>query len=164
MLFFWFGGRGKRGKLSSGKALKAPDDPIEWFETLCEIYGRIDHKVDKVTGCWILKDKSAFVHNQVYMRGKNYFLHRVFYAFYKGEITPGLVICHICDQPGCFNPDHLFIATQKENMQDMSYKGRWCNNIGKRYGDLIRAERRERLRAEARAEEERRLRGEVDVF
>lgn len=31
---------------------------------------------------------------------------------------------HKCDNPPCFNPDHLFIGTQKQNAQDMEKKGR----------------------------------------
>lgn len=33
-------------------------------------------------------------------------------------------VLHHCDNPPCFNPDHLFVGTQKDNAVDMERKGR----------------------------------------
>lgn len=50
--------------------------------------------------------------------------HRVAYEMAFGPFDPEFVICHQCDNPNCVNPSHLFIGSQKDNMQDASTKGR----------------------------------------
>lgn len=51
--------------------------------------------------------------------------HRVAYERAFGSFDRKLNICHRCDTRLCVNPDHLFAATQLENMRDMKRKGRW---------------------------------------
>lgn len=62
--------------------------------------------------------------------GKDLKIHRVIWALFNGEIPKGMVICHKCDNPSCFNPRHLFIGTQKDNMQDCKAKGRNPSYLG----------------------------------
>lgn len=40
------------------------------------------------------------------------------------EVPAGMEACHSCDNPGCVNPDHIFIGTHRENMHDSLRKGR----------------------------------------
>lgn len=51
-------------------------------------------------------------------------LHRFVYEFFKGPIPDWGVICHRCDDPLCFNPDHLFLGTHRDNARDKILKGR----------------------------------------
>jgi hypothetical protein len=53
--------------------------------------------------------------------------HRLSYTAFKGEIPTGMNVLHKCDVPFCVNPDHLFLGTQGENMQDCLMKGRVRN-------------------------------------
>lgn len=63
-------------------------------------------------------------YGRVYLEGKYWRTHRLFYTIYKGEIPKGLFVCHTCDTPLCCNPDHLFLGTPKENHHDAMKKGR----------------------------------------
>ncbi len=49
---------------------------------------------------------------------------RVFYARFNGPIPKGLVVRHKCDEPMCVNPDHLWLGTDQDNMDDKMLKNR----------------------------------------
>lgn len=60
--------------------------------------------------------------------GKPMYAHRASYADSRGvpmESLVGLVVRHKCDNPSCFNPDHLDIGTQADNLRDMRERGRY---------------------------------------
>ena len=63
--------------------------------------------------------------------GTAYLAHRVAYHLFQGEIPPGLLVCHHCDNPACCNPTHLWLGTIFENNRDRSLKGRTARVYGK---------------------------------
>lgn len=50
--------------------------------------------------------------------------HRISYMMECGPIPDGMVVCHRCDNPPCVRPDHLFLGTRQDNIEDMRVKGR----------------------------------------
>jgi hypothetical protein len=77
------------------------------------------------TPCWNYAGSTTVSgYGVVFVKGKLVRAHRVAYALFKGKIPRGKGVCHHCDNPRCINPEHLFICTQKENMQDAVSKGR----------------------------------------
>jgi len=86
---------------------------------------RFQKKLDVTPGCWnwtacTTKGYGVF---QV-SRGVSKRAHRVSYCLYIGNIDDGMFVCHRCDNPLCVNPDHLFLGTHQDNMDDMISKGR----------------------------------------
>lgn len=87
---------------------------------------RIEASVMPLTecGCWIwMKDVDAGGYGTIRV-GKMMKAHRASWVAFKGEIPDELKVLHSCDVPSCVNPEHLFLGTQTENMQDMYRKGR----------------------------------------
>lgn len=80
------------------------------------------------SGCLLFGNPQAKNrYSMVRHQGKPTNAHRVAYLLARGEITNGLEVCHSCDNTRCINPAHLFLGTHKQNMVDMSAKGRQKN-------------------------------------
>jgi len=83
--------------------------------------------------CWLWKaGTSAHGYGRFWVNGGNVQAHRFAYELTNGPIPDCLSALHSCDTPGCCNPKHLFLGTQKDNMQDAVAKGRMAT--GDRHG------------------------------
>lgn len=64
--------------------------------------------------------------------GRRWSAHRVAWTLVNGQIPEGMVIAHQCDNPRCCRVEHLFLATQTDNVRDMDAKGRRVPPKGER--------------------------------
>ena len=76
-------------------------------------------------GCWLWTGGTRGPgYGRIKISGRSMQAHRVSYEHHVGKIPEGMLVCHACDIPGCINPSHLFLGTQKDNLADMIKKGR----------------------------------------
>lgn len=85
---------------------------------------RFEEKVDKSGNCHIFTGRiQPNGYGQFRKGGKTMYAHRAAYELYKGDIGDKYV-CHTCDNRSCVNPEHLFLGSFQDNMDDMTTKMR----------------------------------------
>lgn len=95
-------------------------------EKLESVKKRFEKHVVRNDGCW---DWKGCIHHSGYLPFNYYgsinsYAHIVSWKIHFGEIPKGMCVCHKCDNKKCTNPEHLFLGTQKENVDDMYSKNR----------------------------------------
>jgi len=89
------------------------------------------HIPEPNSGCWIWTGYLDRYGYGVYCTGsykaktrRHIKAHRLSYELFCGPIPEDHLVCHKCDNPCCVNPDHLFVGTWRDNVEDMMTKGR----------------------------------------
>lgn len=87
---------------------------------------RIDRMCTHIpfSGCKVYLGSLADGYGRIEVNGKKVAVHRLVWELLYGDIPLGKVVAHTCDVRSCCNPDHLFLASQSENMIDAVKKNR----------------------------------------
>jgi len=93
--------------------------------TVAEFWG----KVDDSGNCWEWLGTKNVRGYGVHQSGPTMRpAHRIAYEIRKGPIPDGMLIDHMCHNTSCVNPDHLVVASQKQNAENRA--GAQINNTG----------------------------------
>lgn len=92
--------------------------------------------VRKSRGCWLWLGERREPYGRFTFCGKKYSAHRFSYSLIHGPIPSNLKCCHSCDNPLCVKPDHLFIGTHQDNMNDCTTKNRQARGVKKPWAKL----------------------------
>ncbi|CAH9013021.1 putative homing endonuclease [Vibrio phage 199E37-1] len=93
-------------------------------------------------GCW---EWSLKIRPNGYARvtflNDSWYAHRLSYFAFKGDIPFDSDVCHCCDNRKCVNPEHLFLGSRKDNMQDCVLKERQAKGERLPHSKLLDDER-----------------------
>lgn len=94
----------------------------ELKQFLCSI------RIIDTRGCWLtnyFRAKGTSGRQRVKFKRRLESLYRVAFILFKKPIPDTYFILHSCDNPLCYNPNHLKTGTAKDNVLDAVSKGRW---------------------------------------
>ena len=102
--------------------------PNAWAIAALPLAARLElrRQINEETGCW---EWQGTVNHKGYgmtsYRGHHTTVHRAAAHAYLGmPLDSPMHVLHRCDNRRCFNPDHLFLGTNLDNVRDRDQKGR----------------------------------------
>lgn len=100
------------------------------------------HKKYTMTdSCWIFNSIFSNGYGCFRFKNKSYRAHRIMWVLKNGKIPYGMYVLHKCDVKNCVNPDHLFLGTAQDNIDDCISKGRFIVASGSNHGTKTKPHR-----------------------
>lgn len=97
---------------NSNRVWKSPEDRFWEF-------------VSKTDDCWVWTGLlSTKGYGMFSIKGVYLIASRFSWSLHHGPILDDLHVLHKCDTPACVRPDHLFLGTHQDNMEDKVKKSR----------------------------------------
>lgn len=104
--------------------------------------GPIPQHLPNLGQCWIwtsCKDKDGYGWIGLTKKSSGFYnkrAHRISALIHgiSDILTENQLILHKCDNPGCVNPEHLFIGTTEDNVKDRVSKNRTAIQSGSSHG------------------------------
>lgn len=107
------------------------------------------HRTRWFFGCELWTGALTRGYGQASFNGRRRLVHRLIAEHYHGPAPDGRPCAlHICHNPACINPAHLYWGTQADNMNDKMAAGRHGGNgdpVGERNGNAKLTDLRVRL-------------------
>lgn len=98
-------------------SLDNPDELVRWLER----FRSIDEN-----GCWNwTRAVNGGGYGVMVVDDRQLGVHQIAAVLFVDHgLASGVFVLHHCDNPRCFNPNHLFLGSHNDNMQDKIRKGR----------------------------------------
>jgi len=128
-------GRKRRSPSTIAARIGLPlEHVVTVLEAICDSQGRRNasrletrfwSKVNKTDSCWLWTAMIGAGYGRILVDYRLVGAHQISWRLHRGPIPHGMVVCHNCpggDTPHCVNPNHLFLASQTENLRDGARK------------------------------------------
>ena len=102
---------------------------IPAFDTT-RLWNRVDKSGD-INACWPWTgSRNSQGYGRITIKGGTFSCHRVALHLTAPPSSEYLYACHVCDNPPCCNPNHLYWGSAKNNISDRDTRGRRRGPVG----------------------------------